>query len=95
MELDRSIIILMDRRISKRTIGNRSIILSTTEAFKDHNMYQITYPKTKSELITAIQKAEIVKIDLFESGDKRINDKLRTSTQPNIRRTVIIIEERR
>jgi hypothetical protein len=58
-------------------------------------MYQITYPKTKSELITAIQKAEIVKINLFESGDKRINDKLRTSTQPNIRRTVIIIEERR
>ncbi len=75
-------------------IGNLSIVLSTTGAFKDHNMYQITYPKNKNELLTAIQKAEIVKIDLFESGDKRINDKLRTSTQPNIRRTVIIIEEK-
>jgi hypothetical protein len=57
-------------------------------------MYQITYPKTKSELLAAIQKAEIIKIDLFESSDKRINDKLRTSTQSNIRRTIIIIEEK-
>jgi hypothetical protein len=57
-------------------------------------MYQIIYPKTKSELLAAIQKAEIVKIDLFEDGDKRINEKLRTSTQSNIRRTVIIIEEK-
>jgi hypothetical protein len=57
-------------------------------------MYQITYPKTKSELLTAIQKADIVKIDLFESSHKRISDKLRTSTQPNIRRTVIVIEEK-
>ncbi len=57
-------------------------------------MYQIKYPKTKSELLAAIQKAEIVKIDLFEGNDKRISDKLRTSTQSNIRRTIIIIEEK-
>lgn len=57
-------------------------------------MYQIKYPKTKSELLSAIQKAEIVKIDLFEDSDKRINEKLRTSTQSNVRRTVIILEEK-
>jgi hypothetical protein len=69
--------------------------LNTTAEYKGYHMYQIIHPKTKNELLTAIQKAEIVKIDLFESGDKRINYKLRTPVQSNIRRTVIIIEERR
>ena len=70
------------------------MILNTTEAYKGYHMYQITYPKTKSELLIAIQKAEIVKMDVFEGSDKRISDKLRTSTQSNVRRTVIIIEEK-
>lgn len=57
-------------------------------------MYQIVYPKTKSELLSALQKANINKVDVFEENDKRIHDKLKSQTPANIRRTVIIIEEK-
>lgn len=57
-------------------------------------MYQIIYPKTKTELLAAIQKAEIVKIEICDGADDRVASVLRQPKQTNTRRTVIIVDER-
>lgn len=57
-------------------------------------MIKTVYPKTKNELIDAIKNSKIEKIEVMDGSDSRINEALRKSKSMNVKRTIIIVEER-
>lgn len=57
-------------------------------------MFKTIYPKTKRELVEALNATNIIKLEVFDAGDSRITSQLRQQVASNTRRTVIIIDER-
>lgn len=57
-------------------------------------MFKTIYPKTKRELIEALNATHIIKLEVFDAGDSRLTNLLRQQKPSNIKRTILIIDER-